>query len=193
MAFKFSFKMILPIAVLTLSACSFNGQSRYGTGEVYGIYDANQAFGAYGDVFDYSLGAAPANLACASHPQGVSGLRGGYNAQGQVYKSRYGHVPEGLGCESGGYWVYPQPQYVAEYQLVQQHVVEPALPQPSPEPVPDPIVIEACPDGQYRASHGECVVTVVETPVYTPPIYEPPQSFPVSPSLPVISYQPIRK
>ena len=206
MAFKFELKILVPAAVaLTLGACSAFGDNGYGAHGAYGPYQANSAYGVnpYGATSDYGVAAYSGQAQygqspCASGPQGLEGLRGTNGLPPRIYKSRYGQVLEGFGCAQSGYWVYPQQQYVVEQQVVQQQITEQPAPQITVQPAPQPIVIEACPEGQYRASNGDCAILITEepaapTPIYQPPIYEPPQSFPVSPEQPTISYQPIRK
>ncbi|MEP6343818.1 MAG: hypothetical protein ABJ275_10940 [Maricaulaceae bacterium] len=200
MIFKFEFKMIVPVvAAVALAACSAYGNEAdlYGVQHAYGVDQAYGANQAYADASYYSEMASFNNSPCYSGPQGYGGLRGG-QAPTQVVKSRYGYVPEGLGCAPSGYWVHPQPQYVVENQIVQQQVTEQVVAPTIVEPRPQAIVIEACPDGQYRASNGECAIVITEAPivsapVYTPPIYTPPQSFPVPVDAPIISYLPVRK
>ena len=221
MAFKFELKILVPTAVaLTLGACSGFGDNRYGAYDTYGTHQANSAYGVnpnvanpnvanpYGGASNYGAStysgqAQYGQSACASGPQGLGGLRGANGSPPRIYKSRYGQVPEGFGCAPSGYWVYPQQQYVVEQQVVQQQVTEQQIteqpaPQISLQPAPQPIVIEACPDGQYRASNGDCAILITEepaapTPIYQPPTYTPAPSFPISPEQPIISYEPVRK
>lgn len=227
MIFKFELKMIVPaVAAVALTACSaygneadlyeahsaYGADQAYGTGQAYGAYGANQAFGAnqayganqaFAGASHYSGSAGFNHSPCSSGPQGLHGLRGGQRGPTRVLKSRYGYVPEGYGCAPSGSWAYPQPQYVVENQIVQQQVTEQVVTPTIVEPIAQPIVIEACPDGQYRASNGQCAIMITEAPVisapvytppvYTPPIYTPPQSFPTPVDAPIISYEPIRK
>ena len=165
-----------------------HGLSRYGVNHQGG--GLNYGASNYG-TSQVGYGQSP----CASGGQGIGGLHSTNGSPPRIFRSRYGYVPEGFGCEQSGYWVYPQQQHVVEEQVVQQQVVEQQIVE---QPAPKPIVIETCPEGQYRASNGDCAIMITEAPVlpapiYEPPIYSPPPSFPVSPEQPIISYEPIRK
>lgn len=195
---SYSLKILCPAigAALALSACSVNGHSRYSTSEAYSDYGQSaygeaDAYGQYGYAETYADAYLSEPSSCANGAQGLDGLRGGYGDQSRAYKSRYGRTVDIVSCEMRGYWVYPQQQYLVENYAEQAQIASP----PVVQTIAEPVVVTACPDGQYRASNGDCAIMITDTPepVYTPPTYSPPQSFPVSPSLPVVTYEPIRK
>lgn len=180
MSYITSFKIgVLSFTLLGLGACSGYGGELHGSHAAYGQAGYGQGYGQSYDQWD--------GAQARSCP-----IKDFFTGGGT--KSRYGFNTEEYGCYQGGYWVYPQQQYVVEPPILQHRIVEEPAPIPAPAPVHTPLppvtLPETCPEGQYRTYQGHCATVSIEEPA---PSYAPLSSYPAPAELPEISYAPIRK
>ncbi len=209
-----SLKLMLGVATIGLSGCSWFSGSHHHGGDQYGYGGAHDSaqFGNARYGFGQSSGSHDwqgGQNAYTSHDAyqtsyNYPALRTrygnpGYGGSTGVKRSRYGYDYDGKGgCPAGtapcGYQEQPMVYY---YQQVIEPPVQQVTPPAPVTPVYEPPKISTpieCPSGSYPSSDGETCI-MKETPVYEPPVtvYEPPVVSYPKPSLPPVDYTPIRK